>query len=324
VSGGAGAGAVSGGAASDASGSAAAGSETSRTVEVSAGVLRDWPLPAASGGEPATKEARGQVLVVGGSVRTPGAVLLAAVAALRSGAGKLQVGTVAGVAAPLAVAVPEAYVEPLPETPDGAVAAAAGEVVAGLAGSARAVLLGPGMADADAVCAVAEAVLAALPEATVVIDALALAQLERAPGCLAALAGNAVLTPNRKEMARVLDVDPDRVQDDPAGAARRAADRFGAVVALGGGQTWVAAPGGEAWHDASGSVGLGVSGSGDAFAGIITGLAARGAPAAQAAVWGAYLHGRAGDRLAARVGRLGYLAREIVDEVPHVLTELES
>jgi NAD(P)H-hydrate repair Nnr-like enzyme with NAD(P)H-hydrate dehydratase domain len=66
-------------------------------------------------------------------------------------------------------------------------------------------------------------------------------------------------------------------------------------------------------------VGLATSGSGDTLAGIVTGLAARGASAAQAAVWGVYVHGAAGNQLARRMGRVGYLARELLDEVPRVI-----
>ena len=68
--------------------------------------------------------------------------------------------------------------------------------------------------------------------------------------------------------------------------------------------------------------GLGVSGSGDVQAGIVTGLLARGADPVQAAVWGAFLHARPGERLAASVGAVGYLASELLGEVPRVLSEL--
>jgi NAD(P)H-hydrate repair Nnr-like enzyme with NAD(P)H-hydrate dehydratase domain len=67
---------------------------------------------------------------------------------------------------------------------------------------------------------------------------------------------------------------------------------------------------------------LGVSGSGDVQAGIVSGLLARGADPAQAAVWGGYVHARTGERLAAAVGLVGYLARELPGQVPAVLGEL--
>jgi ADP-dependent NAD(P)H-hydrate dehydratase len=67
-----------------------------------------------------------------------------------------------------------------------------------------------------------------------------------------------------------------------------------------------------------------VSGSGDVLAGVVAGLAARGAGPEQAAVWATHVHGSAGDRLAAAVGRVGYLAREIPAALPGVIVELEA
>ena len=82
---------------------------------VTPAVLRAWPLPAPG----ADKHARGQVLVTGGDETTPGAVRLAGEAALRAGAGKLQLATVARHAGPLGTAVPEAAVHGLDAGPDG-------------------------------------------------------------------------------------------------------------------------------------------------------------------------------------------------------------
>src|SRR5689334_25364086 len=78
---------------------------------ITPGVLRGWPLPDPRG----DKESRGTVLVVGGSRFTPGAVLLAGVAALRAGAGRLQLAVDQSTAAALSIAVPEAKVVGLPE-----------------------------------------------------------------------------------------------------------------------------------------------------------------------------------------------------------------
>jgi ADP-dependent NAD(P)H-hydrate dehydratase len=287
-------------------------------VTVTSAVLRAWPLP-----EPgASKESRGRTVVVGGSVQTPGAVLLAAEGALRAGAGKLQVATVASLAPALAVALPEALVQGLPETRDGAIAAEAADAVVRLADGAASVLVGPGMGDIDACRGLLERVLPRL-SCTPVLDALALAQMTSDPGCLAHLDG-AVLTPNPHELALTLGVEDAEVDKDAAAATLRAASQYRAAVATGGGESWVAAPDGRLWRDQSGSVGLGVSGSGDVLAGMVTGLVARGARPEQAAVWAVHLHGRAGDRLAAAVGRVGYLARELPAQVPLVLAEIEA
>ncbi|WP_432494324.1 NAD(P)H-hydrate dehydratase [Kineococcus auxinigenes] len=290
-------------------------------VTVTSAVLREWPLPPPGVG----KEARGRTCVVGGSERTPGAALLAAESALRCGAGKLQVATTAATAPALGVALPEALVLALPANAEGGIdpsCGAEGSELAELVQGAHAVCLGVGTVGEPAVVALLEALVPPLRE-TVVLDALGLAPVTRDATFLHHLQGRAVLTPNLAELAIVLDVDEDEVGRDTAAAARELARRSRCVVAAGGGESWIAAPDGRLWLDVSGGAGLGVSGSGDVLSGIVTGLCARGADPVQAAVWACHLHGRAGDRLASSVGRLGFLARELPAEVPRVLAEIE-
>jgi ADP-dependent NAD(P)H-hydrate dehydratase len=284
---------------------------------VTPALLRDWPLPPGEGG----KEGRGRTLVVGGSAETPGGVLLAAEAALRCGAGKLQVATAASVGTAVAVALPEAMVRALPETSTGAISGAGAGAAQDLAEAADAVLIGPGLADPVESAAVVRALLDGL-DAPVVLDALALAAVTDDPGCVGHLGGRVVLTPNPAELAQALHETDDAVEKDPAGSAIRLAGLTGAVVALGGAISWVAAPDGRTWRDDGGAPGLGVSGGGDVRAGLVADLLARGAEPAQAAVWAGHLHGRAGERLSARLGPLGYLARELAPEVPALLVEI--
>ena len=287
-------------------------------VVVTSGVLRSWPLPAP--GE--DKEARGRTLIVGGSTSTPGAVLLAAEAALRCGAGKLQVATVASLAPHLAVALPEALVRALPETASGGIDPSAAGAVLELASDAAATLLGPGMIGIDDTVELVGRVLAEAP-CSIVLDALAVAVVEEGYPGLQGTAARAVLTPNNTELSMMLGVDRERVDRDVRGAVLEAARATSAVITSGGAESWTAHPDGRSWRDESGGSGLGVSGSGDVHAGVVVGLAARGADPAQAAVWGAHLHKRAGDRLAASVGKLGFLARELPAEIPRVLAEIE-
>ncbi len=279
--------------------------------------LRGWPLPEPTGG----KNARGSILVIGGSTETLGAVLLAATAAMRAGAGKLQVATVASMAPHVATALPEALVRALPQTGGGAIGPEAADVVRDLAEAADAVLIGPGMADKEATQAFGERLLPHL-RGPLALDALGLAAVTADEGCVHHLDGRVVLTPNPTEAAYALHVEEDEIDEDPAGSAAALAGRTKAVVGLGGATSWIAAPDGRMWRDDSGNAGLGVSGSGDVRAGITGGLLARGAEPAQAAVWAAWLHGRAGERLASSVGRLGFLARELPGEVPHALAEV--
>ena len=282
-------------------------------------LLREWALPDAGGG----KEGRGRTLVVGGSAQTPGAVLLAAEAALRCGAGKLQVATVASVAPAVAVALPEALVRGVPETSDGAIGSEAVGHLKDLAATADCVLVGPGLLDPAASAELLHALAAGL-DTPLIVDALALAGVTEDRTCLRRLDGRVVLTPNPDELAQTLGVEVDELAEDPAGLVAGLASEAGAVVSLGGATSWVAAPDGRTWRDTSGAAGLGVSGSGDVKAGIVAGLVARGCEPAQAAVWAAHLHGRAGERLASTVGRLGFLARELPPVIPAILAEIEA
>jgi hydroxyethylthiazole kinase-like uncharacterized protein yjeF len=161
---------------------------------------------------------------------------------------------------------------------------------------------------------------------TVVLDAEALLFARAHPGALRALAPEAVLTPHAGEMASLLDLPKDAVSRAQAELAVRAARTFGAVVALKGAETYVAAPapGAPLYRNRTGNVGLATSGSGDTLAGVVAGLAARGASPQQAAAWAVFLHGSAGDRLARRVGGLGFLARELLDQVPVVMQRLSA
>lgn len=291
--------------------------DSSDATLVTPGVLRGWPLPDPSGG----KNARGSILVIGGSAETLGAVVLAAEAALRAGAGKLQVATVASMAPFAALALPEARVRALPETGGGALGPDAADAVHDLVEGADAVLIGPGMADTEATQAFGERLLPHL-RCPLALDALGLATVTADETCLHHLAGRVVLTPNPSEIALTLHVDEGEIGHDPAGATVELAGRARGVVGLGGVISWIATPEGDLWRDESGGAGLGVSGAGDVRAGIVGGLLARGAEPAQAAVWAAWLHGRAGERLASSVGELGFLARELPPEIPRALAEV--
>ncbi|WP_426247150.1 NAD(P)H-hydrate dehydratase [Nocardioides sp. LHG3406-4] len=286
---------------------------------VTPATLRDWQLPAPGSG----KGARGEVLVLGGSSGTPGAVLLAGESALRAGAGKLVLATVEDVAAALAVAVPESMVLGLPRTEEGEVSPGSARLLQPRLETADVLVAGPGVTDPQAAV---DLMAAVLPDVTgsLVLDALGSAYLTEHPEGLHHLEGRAVLTVNPTELARTAHCDEAEVEEDPWGPATRVARRSRVVVLCGGSTKYVVTPDGDAWTVQGGGPGLGVSGSGDTQAGIVGGLTARGAEPAQAAVWGAYLHARAGERLGAAVGVVGYLAREIPEQVPRVLVELQA
>ena len=292
-----------------------------RPVAVTAGLLRRWQIPQPS--QDADKQDRGIAMVAGGAAEVPGALLLAGVAALRAGAGKLQIASPRSAATALGVALPEARVFSLPETGKGFLDRKAGVRVAECAGQANAVLIGPGMMNEDAVRSFMEALLPRLAGKQLVIDAVALSAL-RGGRYRFTEDMQAVLTPNSGEMAKITGATKEAVEQDLRGAAMGVAEDFNAVVALKGPETFIATPYGEVFRYAEGDVGLGTSGSGDILAGILVGLLARGATLDQASVWAVYLHGAAGNRLTRRMGPIGFLARELSDEVPALMNALSS
>ena len=293
-------------------------------VPVTPDLLRSMPLPRHQEGQ--DKDERGRVLVVAGSVEVPGGALLCGIGALRAGAGKLQIATCRSAAPHLAAAVPEARVSGLDETPGGGISADEAGKLAARAGRCDALLLGPGMMDRDGEAAALTRRLLERMEAGpgIVLDAAALPELRNGETVLRRHAGRVVLTPHAGEMATLLGVPRDEVLADRLAAARRAAGALGAVVAMKGGNTFIVSPRGEAWDCDQGNVGLATSGSGDTLAGVIAGLIARGADPVRATLWGVFLHGEAGNRLARKQGPVGFLARELLAEIPSIMAELEA
>ena len=273
----------------------------------------EFPLPPVD--ETAGKEGRGRVLVIGGSAEIPGAVLLAGMAALRVGAGKLQFATVASVARQLGIAMPEARVISLEETANGDIAVAS-DALLEAARRADALIVGPGC---DPTPQWLEIVgeLARESGGTLVLDAGALSAVEAIEGATA----RCIVTPHAGEMASVTGLPIEEIEKEPAQVAQRYSSQTGCIVVLKGATTHVSANGKSAWVHTGGSIALGTSGSGDVLAGIIGGLAARGADPLVAAQWGVYLHGLAGRRFERDVADVGLLARDLPAMLPALLRE---
>lgn len=280
--------------------------------------LAAHPLP-----EPAPdtdKNSRGHVLVAGGSETVPGALRLTGEAALRAGAGKLQLATVERIVLQLGMLVPEAAVFPLPANPAGELGAAAGEILCSYLEPCDTLVLGPGMgAEANATDILKAALAEPRTALSLVLDAAVIAAAADCAAEIHAHDGRIVLTPHPGEMKRLMGCDEARIANDPAGLAQEAARRFSATIVLKGAETWIACPRTGLLHYSGGGPGLATGGSGDVLAGIIGGLMSRGTEPRTAAAWGVWLHGEAGKRLAERIGPLGFLARELPGEVPGLL-----
>lgn len=280
--------------------------------------LAEHPLP-----EPAAdidKNSRGHVLVAGGSETVPGALRLTGEAALRAGAGKLQLATVERVALALGVLVPEAAIFALPANQAGELGDTAGDKLCGYLDRCDTLVLGPGMGEEAPAEAILKSVLAE-PRASlsIVLDAAMIGAATDMTDAIHACEGRVVFTPHPGEMLQLMECDPARIDDDPAGLAQEAARRFNATVLFKGPETWIACPREGLLRYPGGGPGLATGGSGDVLAGLIGALMSRGASPRVAAAWGVWLHGEAGRRLAERIGPLGFLARELPGEIPRLL-----
>lgn len=281
---------------------------------------RDWlaghPLP--SPGEGADKNARGRVLLAGGAHFVPGALRLTGEAALRAGAGKLQMATVREAAMPLGVLVPEAAMIALPVDEDGEIGSAAIPMIAEAMARCDAFILGPGMSgDADRLVSA----LLAQPRdgLTIILDAAAIPACAGAAEQMRRHAGRLILTPHHGEMAALTGRDRDYVAAHGEALARETAAALGAVIVLKSESTVIVAPDGDALVYQGGGVGLATGGSGDVLAGVAGGLAARGADPVVAAAWAVWLHGEAGRTLAETMGPIGFLARDLVALIPRLM-----
>ena len=266
------------------------------------------------------KNSRGRVLLVGGSMFVPGALRLTGEAVLRSGAGKLQIATVDAGAMHLGVLVPEAAMIGLPTGEDGEIGDDAAAKLQNAARYCNALLIGPGMVSQPSARALIEGLLSELGEdQTAILDAAAISCARPLAPLIAARQGRTILTPHYGEMARLTGASEEEIAEDPVACAQAAAGTFDAVIVLKADETVIAAPGGETLIYGSDCVGLATGGSGDVLAGVIAGLAARGADPMTAAAWGVWLHGEAGQAVAQRVGPIGFLARDLSGEIPMLM-----
>ncbi|KLJ00304.1 bifunctional ADP-dependent NAD(P)H-hydrate dehydratase/NAD(P)H-hydrate epimerase [Luteimonas sp. FCS-9] len=271
---------------------AAAGAGVARRID--AGDLAHWLRPRPRNSH---KGASGRVLCVGGDHGMGGAVMLAAEAALRTGAGLVSVATQAAHVAPLLVRCPEAMASRIDNA----------SALAHLLEAADVVALGPGLGRGAWGHGLHDEVLGS--GRPLVLDADALNLLAAAPR---ALPPGTVLTPHPGEAARLLGTATAEIQRDRPAAVRRLAADTGAVVVLKGAGTLVCAPGGTPWLVAAGNPGMATGGMGDALTGTIAALRAQGLDGESAAACGALLHGAAGDVAACTGGERGLLPVDLI------------
>lgn len=255
----------------------------------------------------AHKGTHGHLLVVAGSRGKTGAAILAARGAFRSGVGLVTVACPNEAVALVAAGGPEWMTDPIRGL-------SAKEWRQRLAGK-TACVVGPGIGAAPQTSRLVRW-LVTRAQVPMVLDADGLNAVATVPDLLTGAPRGLVLTPHPGEMSRLVRRPVAEIQGARIDAALALAKRVGAVVALKGSGTVVAAPDGRVMVNRSGGPLLATGGTGDVLAGLIGGLLAQGLEPFAAARLGVYLHGCAADRLAPGFGDAGALASEIADEIP--------
>jgi len=265
-----------------------------------------------------SKHDYGRVVMVGGAAGMAGAPALAAMAALRSGAGLVEALVPEHIAAITASFDPCVMTRGLPGRIEGTFATAALEEIEDSAERADAVAVGPGLGRSDAVIQIVSHLWRHLPQPAVFdADALwVLSHVDRAT--LASHAGPRILTPHAGEMLRLLGADPSSAQaGDRAMLEREAAalaSAIDAVIVLKGPATLIVDRTRQS-HNDTGNPGMATAGTGDVLTGVTAALLAQRFPPFEAARLAVWVHGRAGDVAAESLGEISMTARDLLDRL---------
>ncbi len=261
----------------------------------------------------------GHPIIIAGSRGKSGAAILASRAALRSGAGLVTAAIPESIQAIVASAQAELMTEAIAEREGHFAGAAAAATLAHLLAGKSAIVFGPGAGMNDDTKDLLKWLLreGVAPERPMLIDADGLNALAAiGPAKAAAAAGPIVMTPHPGEMARLLGSSAAEVNTNRIGAARKLAELTGASVLLKGARSVIADASGRVTINSSGNPGMATPGIGDALSGIVGALMAAKMEPFEALALGVFLHGHAADRVAKRIGAVGYIADDLISELP--------
>ena len=269
----------------------------------------------------AHKGQTGHLMVLAGSPGKTGAAAMAAMSAMRVGAGLVTLGVPFSLNPVLETMVTEAMTVPLAESDQGGLDESAIETILSHFEGKRCLAVGPGIGTAPSTGRLLSRLIQASP-VPLVIDADGLNLIAEDPDILSKRQSPIVLTPHPGEMARLSGQSTADIQSDRIGHARSFAKQYGVVVVLKGAGTIIAQPGGMVFINPTGNPGMAAGGMGDVLTGMIAGLVCQGLPIEDAAQSGVYLHGLAADRMARIKAPVGYLATDVMDILPEALEQM--
>lgn len=266
----------------------------------------------------ANKGTFGKLLNVAGSVSYIGAAILSSKAALRIGTGLVTLASTEYVMGAVAAAMPECVYFPLHQDDLGYIYSANAKMLARAAQSSTAVSVGCGMGNNENTTAIVEALLKA-GNCPIILDADGINCISDNINVLKDNDRPVILTPHPGEFARLLGMSVSEVQANRIDLARSFAKDNGVVLLLKGMNTVIAAPDGRISLNPTGNNALSKAGCGDVLTGIVAGLAAQGADPYDAAVLGAYIHGKCAEELVKKQNPASVLASEILDSLKFIV-----
>jgi NAD(P)H-hydrate epimerase len=263
----------------------------------------------------------GHVLVIGGSSGKTGAAALSCQAAVRTGAGLVTLGIPASLNDIMEEKLTEVMTEPLDEEEPGFLGRKSFTRIQELMKGKAVVALGPGIGTREETV---DLVHALLKESSIplVVDADGINALSSNPALLKGIPVPLVLTPHPGEMARLVGTTSKEIQRDRITVARTFAARYGCYLVLKGARSLVADPDGSICVNLSGNAGMASGGMGDVLTGMVAGFIAQGYDVALATKLAVFLHGMSGDVLAAEQGPVGFIADDLIGEIPRLIKVL--
>lgn len=263
----------------------------------------------------------GRALLVGGSRGMAGAIALAGMAALRSGAGTVTLGVADKCLETVAAFEPAYMTSPLACDAEGRLVVAAKDALAELADRSTCIGCGPGLGRSSQITGLVAWMYQVLPQ-PIVLDADALHALAESPDVLTEPGGVRILTPHAGEFQKLLQVS-DLPREELELRAGQLAASNKIVICLKGHRSLVT-DGHQATHNTSGNPGMATGGSGDVLTGIVTALICQKLPPFDAMRLAAHVHGLAGDLAADEMGQVSLTARDLVRHLPAAFRRLEG
>jgi hydroxyethylthiazole kinase-like uncharacterized protein yjeF len=271
----------------------------------------------------AHKGSAGHLFVIAGSPGKTGAAALASLSAMRTGAGLVTLGIPAGLNSVLESQALEVMTLPLSETKDGMLHESSEQNILVFLENKKCLAIGPGLGTEPTTRKLFFRILQKT-RIPVVIDADGISMLAENTSVLKTLEMPVILTPHPGEMARLMNTTSSEIQKDRITVSRAFAREYNVHLVLKGAGTVIAHPDGSVYINPTGNPGMASGGMGDVLTGIIAGFLTQGYSPEASTHLGVWLHGAAADYLSKTKGVTGFLASDVMGEIPSQISLLDA